>query len=264
MTVSAAALPAPASPPAAAAATQAIAIAALPNPRAIQCCIVPGRTGRRVSSAAVETAAELDRAIAVLCAADPVLAGVIERVGPANLGDRRRGRPRDHYGALVRTIVGQQLSTRAAQAIYGRLTARYGGRAPTPEEVLAEDPAQLQAAAGLSRAKVAYLRSLAEHVLDGSLELDRLGRLSDEQVMAELVAIKGLGEWSAHMFLIFHLQRPDVLAVGDLGIRRAVMLAYALAELPTAAQLHELAEPWRPHRTLACLFLWRSLDATPV
>lgn len=208
--------------------------------------------------------AKLEEAIAHLRAADPVLRDLIDAVGVDSLGDRRRGRPRDHYGALVRTIVGQQLSTRAARAIYERLAARFGGRAPTPEEILADDPDQLRAAAGLSNAKVGYLRSLAEHALDGSLELNKLGRLPDEKVIAELVAVKGLGLWSAHMFLMFHLQRDDVLPVGDLGIRRAVMVAYDLPELPDPAEMETIAQRWRPHRTLACLFLWRSLDATPV
>ena len=108
-------------------------------------------------------------------------AGLIDALGIDGLGDRRRGRPRDHYGALVRSIVGQQLSTKAARAIYGRLTERFGGRTPTPEEVLADDPDELRTAAGLSHAKVGYLRSLAEHVLDGSLELNKLGRLPDER-----------------------------------------------------------------------------------
>ena len=133
------------------------------------------------------------------------------------LGDPRAGRPEDDYGALVRSIVGQQLSTKAARAIYERLTLRYGGRTPTPQEVLADDPDALREAAGLSRAKVDYLRSLASHVLDGSLELDRLEELSDEEVIAELVAVRGLGVWSADMFLIFQLNRPDVLAVGGRG-----------------------------------------------
>jgi DNA-3-methyladenine glycosylase II len=194
---------------------------------------------------------------------DPVLRAVIDGVGPDGLGDRRAGRPADHYGALVRSIVGQQLSTKAARAIYTRLTERYGGRTPTPGEVLADDPDALRAAAGLSRAKVTFLRSLAEHVVEGSLELERLSQLSDEHVIAELVAVKGLGAWSAHMFLMFHLGRPDVLAVGDLGIRRAVMLRYGLSELPAPAQLERIGESWRPHRTLACMYLWRSLDATP-
>ena len=210
------------------------------------------------------TAAQLDDAVAQLRESDPVLRRVIDEVGAENLGDPRRGRPRDHYAVLIRSIVGQQLSTRAAAAIYERLTARFGGRPPSPDEVLADDPEELRAAAGLSRAKVTYLRSLAEHVLDGSLELAKLGRLSDDQVMAELTAVKGLGEWSAHMFLMFHLQRPDILPVGDLGIRRAVMLAYGLDALPTPAQLESIGERWRPHRTLASLFLWRSLEATPV
>jgi DNA-3-methyladenine glycosylase II len=202
--------------------------------------------------------------VAALRAADPVLREVIDTVGVDQLGDARAGRPADHYGALVRSIVGQQLSTKAARAIYLRLTERFGGRTPTPEEVLADDPDALRTAAGLSHAKVAYLRSLAEHVIEGSLELERLDSLPDEEVIAELVAVKGLGTWSAHMFLIFHLQRPDVLPVGDLGIRRAVMLRYGLAELPAAAQMEEIAESWRPYRTLASRYLWRSLEATPV
>ena len=201
--------------------------------------------------------------VAALRDADPILGELIERVGIEALGDPRRGRRHDHYGALVRAIVGQQLSTRAAAAIYGRLTDRFGGRAPTPAEVLADDPEELRAAAGLSRAKVSFLRSLAEHVLDGSLELHKLGRLSDDKVTAELVAVKGLGAWTAHMFLMFHLQRPDVLAVGDLGIRKAMMLVYGLPELPAPAEMEAIAAPWRPHRTLACRFLWASLNATP-
>jgi DNA-3-methyladenine glycosylase II len=210
-----------------------------------------------------ELAASEAQAIAHLRAADPVLRALIERVGPDGLGDPRAGRPADHYGALVRSIVGQQLSTRAARAIYQRLTERFGGRTPTPREVLDDDPELLRAAAGLSRAKVSFLRSLAEHVLEGTLELERLDELADEQVIAELTAVRGLGTWSAHMFLMFHLRRPDVLPVGDLGIRRAVMRAYALEQLPGPAELEAIAAAWRPQRTLACLYLWRSLDAIP-
>ena len=187
---------------------------------------------------------------------------LIDSVG-GDPGDERRGRPRDHYGALVRSIVGQQLSVKAAASIYARLIDRFGGRSPTPAEVLADDPEALRAAAGLSRAKVTFLRSLAGHVIDGSLELDSLESLDDEHVIEELVAVKGLGTWSAHMFLMFHLQRADVLPVGDLGIRRAAMLSYGLNELPAPDQLSTIAGPWRPYRTLACLYLWRSLDATP-
>jgi DNA-3-methyladenine glycosylase II len=198
-----------------------------------------------------------------LRAADPILGALIAAVGRDGLGDARAGRPDDHYGALVRAIVGQQLSTKAARTIYGRLTERYGGRTPTPAELIADDLDALRAAAGLSRAKASYLRSLAEHVVSGELELERLDEMPDEQVTAELVAVKGLGVWTAHMFLMFHLGRPDVLPVGDLGIRRAVERAYELPGLPDPAQLTEIAEPWRPHRTLACRYLWRSLDNEP-
>ncbi len=192
-----------------------------------------------------------------------MLAALIESVGP--LGDVRRGRPEqdDHYGALVRTITGQQLSVLAAKAIYGRLTERFGGRAPTPQEILADDPEALRAAAGLSHAKVGYLRSLAEHVLSGELELERLDALPEEEVYAELTAVKGIGEWSADMFLMFHLGRPDILPVGDLGIRRAIERAYGLAELPSPEEMERIAEPWRPYRTLASRYLWRSLENEP-
>ena len=189
-----------------------------------------------------------------------MLAGLLDRVGEPTLDDRPRV---DHYSALVRAIVGQQLSVRAARAIHGRLLEQFDGSPPTPEQILSRDPEELRSAVGLSRAKVSFLRSLAEHVIGGSLELERLDSLPDEEVIAELVAVKGIGEWSAHMFLMFQLRRPDVLAVGDLGIRRAVERAYGLAELPSAAELTELAEPWRPYRTDACLLLWHSLDNAP-
>jgi DNA-3-methyladenine glycosylase II len=174
-----------------------------------------------------------------------------------------RGRPADLYGALVRTIAGQQLSVLAARAIWTKLLAYFDGRVPTPQEILDEDPETLRAAAGFSRAKVVYLRSLAEHVLAGELELERLAELPDDEVIRDLTAVKGIGEWSSHMFLMFTLHRPDVLAVGDLGVRNAAMRAYDLPAPPKAAELEALAEPWRPHRTRACLYLWRSLENTP-
>lgn len=198
-----------------------------------------------------------------LRAADPVLGALIDAVAPDGLGDPRAGRPDDHYGALVRAIVGQQLSTKAARTIYLRLCDRYDGRTPTPAELLADDPEAMRLAAGLSRAKASYLRSLAEHVVSGELELERFDELPDADVAAELIAVKGLGQWTVDMYLMFHLGRPDVLPVGDLGIRRAVERAYHLPGLPDPAQLSEIAEPWRPHRTLACRYLWRSLDNEP-
>jgi DNA-3-methyladenine glycosylase II len=208
--------------------------------------------------------AALDAALAHLRAADPVLARLLDENGaPEVRRDPSRPAPNDHYGALVRSIVGQQLSVLAARSIYRRLVEFFGGHTPSPQEVLAADPDEMRVAAGLSRAKTAFLRSLAEHVISGELELERLDDLPDDEVMAELVAVKGIGAWSAHMFLMFQLERPDVLAVGDLGIRRAAERAYGLDGLPSAAELTAIAEPWRPHRSLACLILWRSLDNTP-
>jgi DNA-3-methyladenine glycosylase II len=202
----------------------------------------------------------LSEASGALAASDPVMARLVETFGELAEPEPRR----DLYGALLRAIVGQQLSVRAASAIYGRLLERFGGRAPRPEEVLAEDPDELRAAVGLSHAKVRYLRSLAERVQSGVLELDRLAELDDDAVIAELTAVKGLGTWTAHMFLMFTLGRPDVLAVGDLGIRRAVERLYGFEALPGEAELTALGEKWRPHRTLACRYLWASLASAPV
>ena len=207
---------------------------------------------------------EETNAVAALREADPVLRGVIDQIGTSGLGDFRHYLPSDSYATLIRAIAGQQLSNAAAASIYNKLLERYGGRAPTPAEILAEDPEELRVAAGLSHAKVRYLKSLAEHVLDGSLDLDRLDDLPDEEVIAALVSVKGLGLWSAQMFLIIHLRRPDVLPAGDLGIRKAVMNLYAFPALPSPAQVTETGEPWRPYRTLASLVLWRSLHATPM
>jgi len=191
------------------------------------------------------------------------MAALVRRIGPLEREARRRGRPDDAYGALVRTIVGQQLSTKAARSIYNRLAAIFGDRPPTPEELLAADEDELRAA-GLSRPKIRYLRDLADHVLTGEMDFESLHALSDEEVSARITAVKGLGRWSADMFLMFHLGRPDILPVGDLGIRRAVQRAYDLPMMPDPDTLRALAEPWRPHRTLASFYLWESLDAVPV
>ena len=201
--------------------------------------------------------------MAALADADPVMAGLIARIGPMSLEKRRRGRPKgDAYGALLRAIVGQQLSTKAAATIYERVLALFDGRVPTAEELLAADDDALRGA-GLSGRKVEYLKDLAQHVLSGELEVERLGDLTDEKVIEEITAVRGLGVWTAHMFLIFHLEREDVLPVGDLGVRNAVKAEYGLGELPTPEELERIAEGWRPHRTLASLYLWESLAATP-
>lgn len=194
---------------------------------------------------------------------DPVMAALIERVPESVLDRTEVERPDDHYGALLRSITGQQLSVKAAYAIYQRVLAFFDGEIPTPEQILAADPEELKVAGGLSRAKTQYLRSLAEHVVSGELELLKLNDLPDDEVIAELVAVKGLGEWTAQMFLMFHLGREDVMPTGDLGIRRAAMIEYGLPELPGHDQLIELSNAWRPHRTLACLYLWASVDASP-
>ncbi len=190
------------------------------------------------------------------------MASIVEAHGALDLEARRRGRPADAYGALLRSIVGQQLSTKAARTIYGRITDLFGGATPTPAALLEADPDALRAA-GLSRPKISYMRDLAARVESGDLEIDRLGELGDEEVAAQLTAVKGLGQWTVDMFLIFHLGRPDILPVGDLGIRRAVERAYGLDGLPDAATLTRIAEPWRPERSLASLYLWRSLDNEP-
>lgn len=202
-----------------------------------------------------------------LAAADPAMAALIERIGEIDLETRLRRRserrPADAYGALLRTIVGQQLSTKAARTIYGRVLELFGGRTPAPERLLEASEDELRAA-GLSGRKVAYIRDLAAHVLGGELELDRLDELSDEEAIEEIVAVRGLGRWSAEMFLLFHLERPDVLSGGDLGIRKAVQVEYGLAEMPAPERVLEIGEAWRPHRSLASLYLWESLASAPV
>jgi len=202
-----------------------------------------------------------------LAASDPTMATLIERLGEIDLKTRlrRRGeeRPADAYGALLRAIVGQQLSTKAARTIYGRILELFDGRTPPPERLLEASEADLRAA-GLSGRKVEYIRDLAAHVISGELELDRLGELSDEEVVEEIVAVRGLGVWTAEMFLIFHLERPDVLSGGDLGIRKAVQIEYGLDEMPPPARVLEIGEPWSPHRSLASLYLWESLANAPV
>ena len=193
---------------------------------------------------------------------DPVIKRLIDEGGPIDPATDRRGSRRDPYEALARAIVGQQLSTKAAGSIWERLVAPFGGIFPQPVEIIAADPESLREA-GLSRAKVGFLRDLAERIEDGRLDLRRLAGLPDEDVVAELIQIKGVGPWTAEMFLIFHLGRPDVVSTGDLGIRRAVQVAYGLDDLPGPHDLERIAEPWRPHRTLACLYLWRSLANVP-
>ena len=193
---------------------------------------------------------------------DPVLRRLIDERGPIDPATDRRGSRPDPYEAIARAIVGQQLSTRAARTIWERLCGIFDGALPPPSVLLAADPEMLRGA-GLSGAKVGFLRDLAARVEDGRLELERIAALPDEDVVAELTEIKGIGRWTAEMFLIFHLGRDDVVSTGDAGIRRAVQIEYGLEDLPGPTDLERIAEPWRPYRTLACLYLWRSLDNAP-
>jgi DNA-3-methyladenine glycosylase II len=192
--------------------------------------------------------------------ADPVLREVIERVGPL-----QRAADPDLWGSLVGSIISQQLSVRAAATIEARVAALTDGDGlPGPDRILGVPEEQLRAC-GLSGAKTRYVRDLAQRWLDGSLPHERLPSMPDEEVIATLTQVKGIGRWTAEMVLIFTLARPDVLPVDDLGFRNAVQRAWRLDDRPRPAELHPLAEPWRPFRSAATLYLWRSLDpaATP-
>ena len=195
----------------------------------------------------------------LLARRDPVIRDLMRRYGPCGLAQAQHTDP---LRALVHAIISQQLSTRAAATIEGRFRALYGG-VPTPSQVAATPDAQLRAA-GLSGQKVRYLRDLCRRVEDGSLPLTRLGVMSDDEVVAVLTEVKGIGRWTAEMFLMFRLHRPDVLPVDDLGIVKAVQRAYGLRKTPTPERLTRLGESWRPYRSVACWYLWASLDNTPL
>jgi DNA-3-methyladenine glycosylase II len=188
--------------------------------------------------------------------ADDVLARVITRVGPCRFRPRTTG---THFDALFRSIVYQQLSGKAASTILDRVLALYGGRYPRPAQFLATDDDALRLA-GLSRQKLAYLRDLARQVDSGELPLGRVGRMADEEVITHLTHVKGIGRWTAQMFLIFRLGRPDVLPELDLGIQTAIQRAYGLADRPAPADVLRIGETWRPHATVASWYLWRSLE----
>jgi DNA-3-methyladenine glycosylase II len=208
----------------------------------------------------------LTKAQRALADSDPAMAELIERIGPHSVKQRQRRRgieKPDAYGALLRTVVGQQISTKAAASIYARLLALYDGRTPVPEQLLASSEEELRGV-GLSGRKVSYIRDLATHVLDGELELDRLSELEDEEVIEEIVAVRGFGRWSAEMFLMFHLERPDVFSGGDLGLRNAIKLLDGLPDPPTPQEAIDRAEAWAPNRTLASIYLWESLANVPV
>lgn len=196
------------------------------------------------------------RSIVHLKRADAVLARVIERVGPCRFEPRAKG---THFDALLRSIVYQQLSGKAASTILDRVLDLYGGGYPRPAQLLETRDEDLRTA-GLSRQKLAYLRDLAARVDTGDVPLARVRRLSDEEIINHLTRVKGIGRWTAQMFLMFRLGRPDVLPELDLGIQTAIQRAYSLPKRPAPADVLRIGTSWRPHSTIASWYLWRSLE----
>ena len=190
---------------------------------------------------------------------DPKLAAVIEISGPCRIQPHT-----DHYGELVGSIVGQQLSSVAAGTIWHRVLGLFDGKMPTPEQLIKIDDLKWRDV-GLSWAKVRYVKDLAQHILDGRLDLNHIATMPNEQIIEQLTAVKGLGEWSAHMFMIFGLGRLDVLPVGDLGVRKAVMNLYGLKEMPDPAMMVTIAtkHKWHPYESVAAWYCWQSLDNNP-
>jgi DNA-3-methyladenine glycosylase II len=201
------------------------------------------------------------RARRLLMRRDPVLARVIKAIGPCGMADRQRP---DHLSALTGAIVSQQLSTKAAATIFARFIALFPDGGLSAPAIAALDDRTLRSV-GLSGQKVAYLRDLSARIVDGRLRLDALDELSDDAVIERLTAVKGFGRWTAEMFLMFRLHRPDVLPVGDLGIVRAVQRVYGLRKRPDGKRLAAIGDAWRPYRSVACWYLWQSLrvDAVP-
>jgi DNA-3-methyladenine glycosylase II len=198
----------------------------------------------------------LRKAVLHLQTNDPVLAAIIQRIGVLKPGYRD-----PTFESLTRAIVYQQLNGKAARTIYERFEVAAGGKI-TPESVLSLTEEQMRKA-GLSRQKLSYIRDLAGKTLKGEVDFEQLLRLKDNEVIEHLTRVKGIGVWSAQMFLMFALRRPNVLPTGDYGIRAAIQKAYRKRSLPNADQMIKLARKWEPYRTLACYYLWRSLDIRP-
>jgi DNA-3-methyladenine glycosylase II len=219
----------------------------------------------RVSEGGSRSRSQAERnnaaAAAELRATDPVLARLIEALEPVDLASWRARWQLDPFRSLARAIVGQQIATRAATAIFDRLQILIGDRDPAAAIMDASD-ADLRTV-GLSAAKAASLRDLAARTLDGRLELARLDQMTDDDARAQLVAVRGIGQWTADMFLLGQLGRPDILPAGDLGIRHAVKAAYGLDQVPTEAEVRGISEAWRPHRSLATAYLYSSLRTLP-
>ena len=202
------------------------------------------------------TPEDYDRARRLLMRRDPILRIAIRRIGPCLLADRQR---RDHLMALVGSIVSQQLSTKAAATIFGRLVALFPDQHIPGAAALAALDDQTLRGVGLSSQKVSYLRDLCARISDGRLVLEHLDALDDEQVIERLVSVKGFGRWTAEMFLMFRLHRPDVLPVDDLGIVNAVHRLYRFRKRPDRKRLNKLGDAWKPYRSVASWYLWQSL-----
>lgn len=196
------------------------------------------------------------RALRHLREADPVLGSLIDRVGPFRLVPRAEG---THFDYVVRCIVGQQLSGKAAATIYGRVVALGAGRPPTPAEFIKTPDAKLRAA-GLSGRKTEYVKELAARTHRKDIAIDRLHEMTDDEVMAELVSVRGIGRWTAQMFLMFRLGRPDVFPELDLGVQKGAQRLLKMRKLPTPKKLAKIGERWAPYRTYAAWYLWRILE----
>lgn len=207
-----------------------------------------------------ERTQELQKAADHLSKHDPQLAPVIARFGLCTVEPHT-----DYYRELVDSIISQQLSIKASATIVKRFVALFGDTFPTPEQILERDIDELRAV-GMSRSKASYVLDLATHILDNKLQPEKLPALSNEEVIRELTAVKGIGEWTAHMFLIFSLGRLDVLATGDLGVRMAIKRLYGLPDAPKPDEMRAIADKfnWHPYESIACWYLWKSLDNEPV
>lgn len=202
---------------------------------------------------------ELERAVAHLTQNDPILATIIVKHPLPDLAPHT-----DYYHSLVSSIISQQLSVKAAASIKKRFVALFGDRFPTPEEILEKDTETLRQV-GLSYRKVEYIKDLALHVLEGKILFEKFDTLPNEEIIRELVAVKGIGEWTVHMFLMFCMGRLNVLPVGDLGIRNGMQRYYQLEKLPSPAEMQAIAArySWQPYESVASWYLWRALDDTP-
>jgi DNA-3-methyladenine glycosylase II len=195
-----------------------------------------------------------------LSAHDPHLATVIAKYGLCTIQPHT-----NYYQDLVESIIGQQLSVKAAASIRDRFKGLFGGKLPSPEEILTKDVEELRSV-GFSRAKANYVRDLAQHVVDGKVTFDHLPSASNDEIIAELTDVKGIGEWTVHMFLMFCMGRLDILAHGDLGVKNGIMKLYGLDHAPTPQEIKDLAQKynWHPYESIACWYIWASLDNKPI